>query len=127
MVASKFSIVSSSLVNPQINLYMNIPNNKRPPNTTINIQHDHMLFQRNTGAPQSPFLSPMDSTPPSKENYAERMATISNRMDIKMSNPKITGPPLISPDNIPLHPPVHNKTASNTALQPDSSMLFTTS
>jgi len=65
----------------------------------------------------------MDSTPPSEEDYAERMAIISNRMDIEMSNPETTGIPLTSPDNSLLHPPVHNETASNAALQPDPSTL----
>ena len=40
-----------------------------------------------------------------------------------MSNPETTGIPLTSPDNSLLHPPVHNETASNAALQPDPSTL----
>jgi len=112
MVAPKFSVANPSLVNSQINPYMNLFNIERPSDTAVNIQHSCMPSWNSTRAPQSPSLSPMDSSSPSKGDYAERMVTISNRMDIEMSNPETT----TSPTYMPQFLPVHNEAASNAPL-----------
>jgi len=84
MVAPKFSSANEMFEDSQ-NLYINQPNPKRPLNTAVNIQHG-CTFQRNSfNSPCSLSYSPMDSSPSSEVDYAERVATASNRMDIEPS------------------------------------------
>jgi len=119
MVVPKFSIANPSFEMTPTNPYMNIPNNKRPPETAINIQQGRMPTQSNTVAPCSLSCSLMDSFPPSKENYAERIASISNKMDFEMSNHEMEGLYSLSPSNNS----VQNKAVSNTTLQPVPSII----
>ena len=86
MVAPEFSSVNTFSVDSQ-NPYLNLPNPERPPNTTVNIQRDQLPQRDFTNRPQSPSFSPMDSSPPSEIDYAERVAASNNRMEVKMSNP----------------------------------------
>ena len=84
MVAPKFSSVNTMFEDSQ-NPYMNQFNPERPPDTAVNIQHG-CTFQRNSfNLPRSPLYLPMDSSPPSEVDYAKRVVTASNRMNIKPS------------------------------------------
>jgi len=81
VVVPEFSIANTSLVNPQLNPYMNSLNLKRSPNTAVNIQHGRLLSQSSSEGPHSPSLSPMDSFPPSKMDYATRIED--NNMEVE--------------------------------------------
>jgi len=61
----------------------------------------------------------MNSDSSSKGDYTKRMASISNKIDIEMTNPKMTTSPIFMPQ--PSH--VHNEAAFNALLQPNLSML----
>jgi len=86
MVAPKFSIANTISDNSNINPYINQPNIERPSDTTVNIQRGCMPSRNSYRIPCSLSFSPMDSFPPSKVDYAKRIATLSNKMDIKMAN-----------------------------------------
>jgi len=119
MVVPEFSTANTNPDSSQVNPYMNCPNLERPSDTAVNIQRSQMPFRNNYRTPCSLSLSPMDSSLPSEGDYAERMAAISNRMDVEMSNPAMdTSSDLI---HQPLH--VHNEVVPIASSQPDPSTL----
>ena len=121
MVAPEFSVVNPSFENTPINPYMNIPNPERPPNTAVNIQRGRMPSRSHTRTPQSLSFSPMDSSPPSEVDYAERMAIESNKMDIEISNLEMEGLYTSSPDSNTWQHSSHNEAIPNNTSTPDPS------
>lgn len=82
-----------------------------------------MSIRSNTTASYSLSCSPMDSSPPSKEDYAERMASISKKMNFKMSNPEMEDLYSSSSGNNTMQHSVNNEVVSNATLQPDLSTI----
>ena len=119
MVVPEFSIANTNLDRSQVNPYMNRPDIERPPDPAVNIQCGCMPSRNNYGTPRSLSLSPMDSSPPSEGDYAERTAASNNRMDIKMSNHVMDSSSAPMPQL--LH--VHNEAAPIASSQPDPSTL----
>ena len=118
MVAPKFNIVNIKSDSSQ-NPYMNHPNIERPPDTAVNIQRDHMPSWNLYRIPCSLSLSPMDSPPPSEDNYAERTTALNNRIDIEMANPMTD----CSSAHMPQSQRIHNKVVPIASYQPVPSTL----
>jgi len=70
-----------------------------------------MPSKNNYRTPCSLFFLPMDSSFPSKEDYAERIAAISNKIDVEMSN-SVT---VTSSDPVHQLPHVYNEAAPITS------------
>ena len=113
MVAPEFSVANPSFESIPTKPYMNIPNNERSPDTAVNIQQGHMPSRSNTRAPWSPSYSPIDSFPPSEEDFTERMAVTSNRMDFEVLNHEMEGLYSLPPHNNTLQHPPQNEAASS--------------
>ena len=123
MVAPEFSVANPSFENTPTNPYMNIPNLERPPDTAVNIQRGRLPSRSYMRAPRSPSDSPMDSSPSSKVDYAERMAIESNKMDIETANQEMEGLYSSSPNPNTLQTPSQNEAASNNTTPSDLSTV----
>ena len=118
MVAPEFSVANPSLTNTPTNPYMNVPNLERPPDTAVNIQRGRPLTRNNTINPRSPSFSPMDSSPPSEMDYAERISIENNKMDIEIANLEMEGLYTSSPHANTLQTPPQNTEAPNNVTDP---------
>jgi len=58
---------------------------ERPEDNAYNIYHGHSLSQTSANKPRSNFPSPMDDSPPSEMDYAERVTSENN---VEMSTAK---------------------------------------
>jgi len=85
MEVSELNLVNTMFETSQ-NPYENQPNPERPPDTAVNIQQGRMPLRNNFNTPRSLSASTIDSSPPSEMDYAERVATLNNCMDVEMSN-----------------------------------------
>jgi len=88
MEAPELNLVNTMFETSQ-NPYENWINPKRPPDTAVNIQWGRMPLRNNFNTPRSPSALTMDSSPPSEMDYAKRVATLNNRMDVEMSNSSV--------------------------------------
>lgn len=118
MVVPKLNFANTMPDNSQ-NSYLNQPNPKRPLDTVINIQRGQILVKNSFNTPCSLSLLPMDSSPPSKINYTERVVTLNNRIDIKMANPSMDN----TRYNLPEHMHGNNEAAPSASCQINSSTL----
>jgi len=82
--------------------------NKRPEDNAYNIQCRHLLSQISTDGPCSNSLSPMDKSPPSEIDYAERVAS-ENNIEMSAIGPLTSSNNLAQSFNfdLPLSQPPH--------------------
>ena len=118
MVVPEFSSANTFSVDSQ-NPYLNLPNPERPPDTAVNIQHGQLPQQDFTNRTRSPSSSPMDSSPPSEIDYAERVAASNNRMKVETFDPTTD----YSSTHMPHNSHAYNKAAPIDSNQPAPSTL----
>ena len=118
MVVPEFSSANTFSVDSQ-NPYFNLPNPERPLDTAVNIQHGRLPQRDSTNRPWSPSYLPMDSSPPSEINYAERVAASNNRMEVETSDPTTE----YSSTHMPHDPHAYNEVAPIDSSQPAPSTL----
>ena len=102
------------------NPYENRINPERPPDTAVNIQWGRNTIRNNFSTPCSHSASTMDSSPLSEMDYAKRVATLNNQMDVEMSNPVGEGTRNCTPQQMQ----DDHKAVLTTSCQHDSSTLL---